>query len=139
MTKNDSGGTSGSVVGGPAKVLFFKYGKVLKKEFRKLSRQNIHALANKDIFHVNQHFRMRRMTAFWNMLKKVGNNKVDSSLNPKDFSDFYSSIMTEDNQLNADQQNIEHFVTNKADGLKTSKFVSNISASDVEQLVKSLK
>ena len=47
--------------------------------------------------------------------------------------------MTEDYQLNADQQNIEHFVTNKADGLKISNFVSNIPASDVEQLVKSLK
>ena len=67
--------------------------KHVKKLFRKGSRQCFNNTANQHHNKLNAFLTRRKMSAFWNEVKRQRRTKVKSSLKPEDFSKFYGDIM----------------------------------------------
>ncbi|CAL4127539.1 unnamed protein product [Meganyctiphanes norvegica] len=57
------------------------------------------------------------MCAFWNKLKSNNHVNINSKLKAKDFADFYSSTMTDSNDLTAEQAKLSQSVRIKASAL----------------------
>jgi hypothetical protein len=77
------------------------------------------------------------MKFFWNLIKRHGKSKVDSSLCHQDFSVYYKPIMSENNALNDGQLFIHNHVQSKA--LSNFKCAVNLSPDEVSKLIQSLK
>ena len=67
--------------------------KHVKKLFRKVSRQCFNNTANQHHNKLNAFLTRRKMSAFWNEVKRQRRTKVKSSLKPEDFNKFYGNIM----------------------------------------------
>ena len=91
--------------------------KDLKKKFRRLCRRKIRGISNKPLDMLNLHFKNKDMCAFWNKLKSNNHVNINSKLKAKDFADFYSSTMTDSNDLTAEQAKLSQSVRIKASAL----------------------
>ncbi len=72
-------------------------------EFRKMSRKCMNNNINQHFNKLNGFSSKRKMSAFWNEVKRQKRTKVNSSLAPNDFSNFYSTIMTDTNDRTDEQ------------------------------------
>ena len=124
----------------PRSGVVFGIWKDLKKKFRKLSRQNIHALSSRDTNIINSSFQQRQMCTFWNKLKQIQKSKHHSNLSADTIADYYKNIMTDDGSRTAEQAEIDKFVTNKEHELQNyCSDMSKLSPTSIEKLIKSLK
>ena len=101
----------------PRNGIIYDIHKDLKKKFRRLCRKNISALSKKPLDTLNRHFKNNDMCAFWNKLKSNNHTKTNSKLRSNEFADFYSSTMSDNNNLTEEQLEICKTVKDKATAL----------------------
>ena len=125
--------------GRPKQGTVFEIKKYLKKQFRQLSRRAIRNLAGRDISQLNCYFTAGNMKAFWNKLKRVQQNHVDSHLSPTKLADHYRRIMTDCATLDASQKQITELVQSKAKDFSHNLSPIKITQESLQFIIKKLR
>jgi exonuclease III len=101
----------------------------IKRLYRKTSRRYINYTTSNNHRKLDQFFKARKMTAFWNALKRTRKHPVKSNLSPDQFADYYARNMNDTDNLSKEQQGISDAVI--------SQFEDNISLPILEQITAS--
>ena len=90
--------------GRPRQGVIFDCYKGVKKLFRKVCRNRIDNILNSGFSQINNLFKARQLTTFWNKLKVMQRKRISSSLTAECFGSFYRNVMSDDTQHLTDFQ-----------------------------------
>ena len=93
MTVSGFGGDCGKDISRPRLGPVYEAYNVVKKAYRRRSRQYIDSPQLNAYYKFKGLLNSRKMTAFWNTIKRNRTTKVKSALCASDFKEFYSDVM----------------------------------------------
>jgi hypothetical protein len=79
------------------------YYKWLKRQLRRLSRQCVNNQQRHRLGKLDNYLNTRKMSSFWNAIKRLRRTKVSSDLQPNDFQTFYENVMTDSGNRTLEQ------------------------------------
>jgi exonuclease III len=118
----------------------FQSYKGVKKLYRKMCRQRANDKVKSYLLDINQLYKERKMTAFWNKIKVKKKKHSSSSLDSEAFAKHFSDIMSEkDTQLDEFQKHIKSFVEDKCSSLDDNFNFEGFTDSMLNSALRSLK
>ena len=115
-----------------------------KKLFRKYCRYYMQNEVNSSFINLNSMYRERKMSCFWNGIKRLKRKRVNSSLQAQAFSDYYATVMQDNHDalsLTDSQQFVIDTVQRKfkeSDGELSSPQITEITAEMVSKMIDGL-
>ena len=126
--------------GRPRHGLVYECYKGVKKMFRKVSRRQVQSVIDNDFQSINACFRERKITAFWNKLKRKVKSPVNSSLDAQSIGDCYKVTMgPDDSPLDTFQQHVSLVTSNTFDEWKTDAQHEAFTDSQIDSAIIKLR